>query len=559
MRTFASAARRLEAPATDQEDATQALRTSLATWATEWEQKLNIHTDLWGEEGVQMLAALRKESEGRAKPQTADIVETLQAAIDAALIVAKKPSPFAQAVDLITTRLPVFIYFENYGVLDSAIYLPRFLEGLQHVPGDARIRTVNAIFKYGKLTAQEIADLGREQAQQARAQNQTPSDQIIAEDQGRKEARAIKLNSASLDITQRFNEWYGQRRHTIDYYADGDYFRIWVADDRRPGVKIELEGRSKGFQWFFSFYLVFLVESGEGHKDAILLLDEPGLHLHPTAQQELIAFFERLSEDNQLIYTMHSPFLIDGEHLHRVRPVTEDKSGHARISVGIWPSDQETIFPLQAAAGYAMIRGLFQHKQNVLVEGMSDYYYLHALNAQCRVSGREALPDDIHTTPCGGTKNVGYIASLFLGQKVRPLVLLDGDDAGRARQNALINELYAAHATAILMLDDVLGRTGTETEIEDILGEEILLPAISAEIGQNVKLAAADRGVRSMPSQIKIWASRSSVKLPDGWKASSARRLVSEWAEQGTRLPDDVLERAARLFAAISERFRQLR
>jgi hypothetical protein len=25
--------------------------------------------------------------------------------------------------------------------------------------------------------------------------------------------------------------------------ADGDYFRIWVADDRRPGVRIELEER----------------------------------------------------------------------------------------------------------------------------------------------------------------------------------------------------------------------------------------------------------------------------------------------------------------------------
>jgi len=97
------------------------------------------------------------------------------------------------------------------------------------------------------------------------------------------------MNSASLDITTRFNEWYGQRRHDIRYHADGDYFRIWVADDRRPGVEIELEGRSKGFQWFFSFYLVFLVESEEGHKDAVLLLDEPGLHLHPTAQQELIA------------------------------------------------------------------------------------------------------------------------------------------------------------------------------------------------------------------------------------------------------------------------------
>jgi len=534
LESFASTARRLEAPVPDQEEATQKLRTDLASWASDWEQKLKSHDDLRTEEGVELLETLRKDLERHAKPQTADILETLQAAIDPVLEAAQNPPPGDRAAHLIEEHMPVFIYFENYGILDSAIYLPRFLEDLEKTPDNSRIRTVNAMFKHVGLTAQDIAELGREGAQQARAQNQQPTAEIIAQDQQRKEARAIKLNSASLDITKRFNEWYGQRRHTIAYQADGDYFRIWVADDRRPGVRIELESRSKGFQWFFSFYLVFLVESEEGYKDAILLLDEPGLHLHPTAQQELIAFFERLSEKNQLIYTTHSPFLIDGEHLHRVRPVIEDSSGHSRVTAETWPSDYETIFPLQAAAGYAMVRGLFQHKDNVLVEGMSDYYYLYALAGQCRASGREALSDDIYIVPCGGTKYVGYIASLFLGQKVRPLVLLDGDEAGRARQNALIKDLYAAHATAILMLDDALGRSGTETDV-------------------------ADRAAGSLPSQIKAWAVRRNVELPDGWKASVAIFLVSQWAEQATRLPDEVLDRASALFAAINEHFRQMR
>ncbi|WP_164516322.1 AAA family ATPase [Minwuia thermotolerans] len=555
LKKFASAARRLESPAADQEEATQELRTALATWASKWEQKISSHADLRGDDGVKLLSALRKESEGHAKPQTADPVETLQAAVDPVLEAAQRPAPAEQAEAWLKERLPVLIYFEDYGVLDSAIYLPRFLEDLERAPDDAHVRTINAMFKHVRLTAKEIADLGREQAQEARSQNKKPEDAVIRQDQERKEARAIKLSSASLDITERFNKWYGQRRHTVDYQADGDYFRIWIADDRRPGVKIELEGRSRGFQWFFSFYLVFLVESEEGYKDAILLLDEPGLHLHPTAQQELIAFFERLSENNQLVYTTHSPFLIDGEHLHRVRPVTEDESGHSRISVETWPKDRETIFPLQAAAGYAMVRGLFQHRDNVLVEGMSDYYYLHALRAQCRASGREALSDDIYITPCGGTKNVGHIASLFLGQEVRPLVLLDGDDAGRARRDALIKELYAAHGAAILMLDDTLDRAGTETEVEDILGEDIVLPGVSAVLGQTVKLTTADRAAGSLPSQIKAWAVRRNVELPDGWKASAAIHLVSDWGENATKLPDEVLDRAAALFAAINERF----
>ena len=239
---------------------------------------------------------------------------------------------------------------------------------------------------------------------------------MIKRDQEHKALRSVKLNSASLDISEKFNQWFGQRRHKIRYQADGRYFRIWVSDDRRPDVDIELESRSKGFQWFFSFYLVFLVESDEGHKDAILLLDEPGLHLHPTAQQELMAFFETLSKDNPLLYTTHSPFLIDGERIHRNRPVTEDETGHSRISVDSWPEDRETIFRCKRRQATRWSGGLFQHKKNVLVEGLSDYLYLHALNLHCCALGRQGLPDDIYITPCGGTKLVGHIASLFLGR-----------------------------------------------------------------------------------------------------------------------------------------------
>lgn len=556
LKAFASGARRLAAPSPEQEAESTALRGRIATWASDWQDKLTGQANLYGAEGASLLATLRAEAEAHSSPSTATLVEALLATIDPVRTAAQQPPVIRGAEALVKKRLPVFIYFENYGILDSAIYLPRLLEDLGRAPNDPRIRTINAMFKHVGLTAQEIAELGRESAQQARNQGQQVTDSMITQDQEKKEARAIKLNSASLDITKRFNDWYLQRRHSIDYHADGDYFRIWVADDRRTGVKIELEGRSKGFQWFFSFYLVFLVESEEGHKDAILLLDEPGMHLHPTAQQGLITFLEKLSEKNQLIYTTHSPFLIDGEHLHRVRPVTEDRTGHSTISdAETWPSDRETIFPLQAAAGYAMVRGLFQNKKNVLVEGMSDYYYLHALASQCHASKRDSLPDDVYVTPCGGTKLVGQIASLFLGQEVRPVVLLDGDDAGRTRRDALIKELYAGHLPAVLMLDEALGRAGSECEVEDILGEAIILPGVNGALGSTLALSAADRKAGSIVSQVESCATRRKVELPKGWKAMTALHLVSSWAENKTKLPDEVLDRAAMLFSELSKRF----
>ena len=280
------------------------------------------------------------------------------------------------------------------------------------------------------------------------------------------------------------------------------------------------------------------------------------MHLHATAQQGVDRVLrESSAETNQLVYTTHSPFLIDGEHLHRVRPVTEDDTGHSYITAETWPKDRETIFPLQAAAGYAMIRGLFQHRKNVLVEGMSDFYYLHALSQQCAKSGRTVLPDDIYITPCGGTKHVGHFASMFLGHEVRPLVLLDGDDAGRARQNALIKELYVDHNSSIVMLDDVLNQPGQEVEIEDILGEALIIPGVEKVLGQSFQLEEEDRSAGSLPGQIKAAANRQTLDLPDGWKASVALHLVSSWAEKGTTLAEEVLDTAASLFSALNVGF----
>ena len=447
------------------------------------------------------------------------------------------------------------IYFENYGILDSAIYLPRFVEDLNLDKDNPRLRTINAMFQLVGLNPQEIEELGDSNARIARAQGHQPDQGQIEVDQEKVDERAILLNSASMDISRRFSNWWHQRRHTIDYDADGDYFRIWVADDLRPHVKIELESRSKGFQWFFSFYLVFLAESDQGHKDAILLLDEPGLNLHPTAQQELLDFFEELSQNNQLAYTTHSPFLIDGDHLHRVRPVFEEDTGHSQVASSWWPSDRDTIFPLQAAAGYAMVQNLLQHQKNLLVEGMSDFYYLQALSAQCARTSRQSLPDEIYITPCGGTKNVGLVASLFLGQNARPVVTLDTDQAGRNRKNSLLKELYAGHDSSIVMLDEAIDRTGEEIEIEDIIGEEILVDGISGLFGTHLEIDEQDRTAGGVVNQIQAAAKRQGIVLGDGWKARVALELVGSWAENKTTLPSDVLDPAAQLFHAINRAF----
>jgi len=86
--------------------------------------------------------------------------------------------------------------------------------------------------------------------------------------------------------------------------------------------------RSPGFLWYLSFYINFIATTNEARaNEYFFLLDEPGLHLHPSGQKDLTHLLEDLSQKNQLVYTTHSPFMINREHPQRVRVVNKGEKG----------------------------------------------------------------------------------------------------------------------------------------------------------------------------------------------------------------------------------------
>jgi len=88
------------------------------------------------------------------------------------------------------------------------------------------------------------------------------------------------------------------------------------------------ESRSLGFRWYLSFYVNFLAQTFEGQaNEYIFLIDEPGIHLHPAGQKDLVRVLEDLALKNQIIYTTHSPFMINREFPERVTLVMKDRNG----------------------------------------------------------------------------------------------------------------------------------------------------------------------------------------------------------------------------------------
>lgn len=439
-----------------------------------------------------------------------------------------------KVIDYLNATMPKYVYYSNYGNLDSQIYLPQVLQNLSRnnlgLKDAAKARTLKTLFKFVGLDPKEITEMG------ANPNNDSSPDDIdrIAR---RKQEREILLSSASASFTKAFKEWWKQGDYTFEFQADGDFFRIWVSDKVRP-ERIELESRSTGLQWFFSFYLVFLVESEQHHRNAVLLLDEPGVTLHPLAQKDLFAFFESLSEKNQMIYTTHSPFMVDSDHLERVRSVYIDNNGKTVVSSNLRASERthgvnqsQSIYPAHAALGLTVSDTLLINCEPVLVEGESDQLYLSALKNLLISHGKITPLKELVFITTGGVKGIKATSSIIASKSnERPFVIVDGDLPGQKMKNELLSDFYAAEPTKIIDISEYT--SVPKGEIEDIfpLAKMSKLTSKFLPRPEEAEDEFEDVAKEGIPlcDQIEDFAKSQNIHLGKGWKVQLAATVKQE-------------------------------
>ncbi|MGP9526469.1 ATP-dependent nuclease, partial [Psychrobacter sp. AOP7-D1-15] len=207
---------------------------------------------------------------------------------------------------------------------------------------------------------------------------------------------------------------------------------------------IELDQRSEGFQWLVSFFIIFFAEAADKHKNAILLLDEPGMSLHALKQRDFRTTISRLAEQNQTIYTTHSPFLVGPDELNIVKVVEmKDRSDGTKVHNTINSSDPAALLPLQEALGYDLAQSLFTQKKNLILEGLTDYWYIEAASALLRAKKIADLNDKISLVFANTAGKVVYYATILHAQNLKIAALLDSDSAGNqaATQDSLVYTL----------------------------------------------------------------------------------------------------------------------
>lgn len=436
--------------------------------------------------------------------------------------------------EYIISHMPKYVYYSNYGNLDSQIYLPSVLQNMSRtdlgVKEAAKARTLSTLFKYVHLNPKEITDMGAEG-------NGTPSAAQIEITANKKKEREILLSSAAAEFTKSFNEWWKQGNYIFEFKADGNYFRIWVSDSIRP-EPIELEARSTGLQWFFSFYLVFLVESELHHRNAILLLDEPGITLHPLAQKNLFMFFENLSLKNQIMYTTHSPFMVNSNHLERVRSVYIDSQGKTTVSANLRASERlkgknqpQSIYPAHAALGLSVSDTLLINCNPVLVEGESDQLYLSALKNLLISKGKIAPLKEIVFIPTGGVKGIKATSAILSGvNDLKPLVVIDGDKPGTKMANELKADFYAAETEKLISITDF--STVDEAEVEDLFPKTKLAKIVARFLPRPEEADEEFDDVvvvdKPICNQIEEFAKAQEIDLGTGWKVRLASMVKKE-------------------------------
>ncbi len=472
------------------------------------------------------------------------------------------PAKNEEIVELIEEHLPSFVYYSHYGNLDSEIYLPHVIENLSRaglgMKEEAKVRTLRVLFDFVRLDPAEIHKLGQDPRG---PNNGPPTESQIEETAERKKERDVLLQSASTSLTAQFREWWRQGNYRFRFAADGDHFRIWVSDDLRP-EDIELESRSTGLQWFLSFFLVFLVESTGDHEGAILLLDEPGLSLHPLAQKDLSKFFDSLSETNQLLYTTHSPFLVDPDHLDRVKAVYVNDEGDTEVSADLRASERgaeaqsRSIYPVYAALGLSVSDTLLEGCQVVVVEGQSDQVYLSAIKNYLIGRGLITPAREILFIPSGGVKGIGAVTAIVTGKdEALPFVVVDSDGSGRNLVNKLKSSLYAGQDDRILLVGDLIGMD--DSEIEDLFPAEFLAKVAARYLPRPSGLAedfddAIESGKPIVP-QIEAFVREHQLgPLELGWKVEVAKQAKARLlGKKGPRVDDETERRWTTLFERI--------
>lgn len=346
----------------------------------------------------------------------------------------------------------------------------------------------------------------------------THEDFLMAAKSGVASTQNTVRNRIRRNVASKINEPFSHFYHTepvsleIEFNNGSVIFQIRTGD----GESLSISERSNGLRWYMETFIDSQA-NGVAQSNVVYLLDEPGTSLHVNAQKELLNLFSHLADKgNQVIYTTHSPYMLDtiNDGIHRIRAVTKDAQGYTHIYKTAYDnrispdSVHDTLAPIISALGMNMndTFGPAKDKINIVTEGTSDYIYMCMM---AKLLGIDA--EKYAIIPSQGASNCVNICAILHGWGCKYIAVFDYDSAGvetgaKVMQDQLIYDLNRdycfmnevtqeeidsrTYKTAKFMVEDVI----TREEINRFCTEKDISPKLNKALIAKKMSNAIDMG-----------------------------------------------------------------
>ena len=326
--------------------------------------------------------------------------------------------------------LPEFELFEDFSSL-----LPNRIDLEDIIRANKRTEGYKAAINFLTITGLEYSFF------------QQPSSRILKQ----------KIENLNGELTLNFQDFWRQNvgknnkikinfelshyDHTNPEKSGKPYLEFWIKDEQE---RLYPKQRSRGVRWFLSFFLELKATAMDKNKqNKVLLIDEPGVSLHARAQEDVLAVFDDIKERIQIIYTTHSPHLIDVNKLYRIlavqRAIEDDMKSETLVLSArtLNTATADTLSPIYSTMGARLSQQeIIKSFNNVIVKDIATYYFLKAIVA---LTGFEK---ECYFLPASGADSILMMVNILIGWGLDYIILNFGNQEERSVHETMMKDLF---------------------------------------------------------------------------------------------------------------------
>ena len=326
--------------------------------------------------------------------------------------------------------LPDFEMFEDFSSL-----LPNRIDLEDIIKANKRAEGYKAAINFLTITGLEYSFF------------QQPSSRILKQ----------KIENLNGELTLNFQDFWRQNvgknnkikinfelshyDHTNPEKSGKPYIEFWIKDESE---RLYPKQRSRGVRWFLSFFLELKATAMDKSKhDKVLLIDEPAVSLHARAQEDVLKVFDDIRERIQIIYTTHSPHLIDVNKLYRIlavqRAIEDDMKSETLVysARSLKSATADTLSPIYSTMGARLSQQeIIKSFNNVIVKDLATYYFMKAVVA---LTGFEK---ECYFLPASGAESIPMMVNILMGWGIDYVILNFGNAEERLVHEKLMQEQY---------------------------------------------------------------------------------------------------------------------